>query len=143
MNWLELRDELAREIARFPEPPHEAWADYGEIAADWEEKFAQADFRSSAGIAAAVRHYARQGHWPSLSDEERRFLHVRLTWGEYLAGLLGGDAQFGLTKTFPIPPGLAEREDAIEWLLVDAWLACGAVMYGPKFRPAGARGKAS
>ena len=71
-------------------------------------------------LSAAIRLFARTGQWSELSDDERRMLFYRINFGEHVLTILAHASAFTGTCLVPLNAE-ADREDWLEWLLVDMW----------------------
>ena len=71
-------------------------------------------------IDRAIRQFATTREWPALSPGETRFLELRVNYG--LSILVALDQGSPLHQ----PPADLRSQDAVRWLLIDAWARGGA-----------------
>ena len=128
MKWMSLLTLIAAENERFGDAPLPSLrpCTHPKELLD-EHKRAEAELRPS--VDAAVRLFARERRWPSLSGNERYFIQQRLAVAFFIAGFLATPDKSGKNPILPEPPDSFADDDQIEWILISGWHTAGCRMW--------------
>lgn len=119
MNWPSLANIIEKLLVKIGEPPVPSHAQTRDEQA---RQLAAGEAKACASVEAAVRQLARSNE-TNLSDEERFFLNERLCFAQLLCVTMA-TPRSGEKQPFVQLPD-RDREDVIEWALIDVWEAVG------------------